>query len=156
MVAGLPKVSERGTPRIVFSRRPRIHSTPAYCEKVPPELRCLRRSCWQSIALSGWRKRTDGIEAAQPPARVQYGGGQRPPPTCVTRPTASLGRKVGGRVKMTSDGQLDTANIYIPRTKAERRPVERLGRLVGKRDRSVDDLVLEEIVEYLGREKRKD
>ena len=66
MAAELPKVFEHSTSGIVFSRNPDIHSSPSLHGKSPPRLRCLRRLCLQSIALSGWCKRTDGIEAAQP------------------------------------------------------------------------------------------
>jgi hypothetical protein len=94
MVAGLRNRNTNGAPSTVFSRESGVGSIPSPHDESPPKLRCFRRPCSQSIALSGWCKRTDGIEAAQPPARVQYGGGQRPPPTCVPRPTESLRRTV--------------------------------------------------------------
>jgi predicted transcriptional regulator len=49
----------------------------------------------------------------------------------------------------------DKLSIYIPQKKQDESPVERLIRLGEKRDRSVNYLVVEAIMEYLGREEKK-
>jgi hypothetical protein len=49
---------------------------------------------------------------------------------------------------------LDKLSIYIPRSKMALRPVERLMKLGKKLDRSVNYLVVEAILQYLGREEK--
>ena len=50
---------------------------------------------------------------------------------------------------------LDKLSIYIPKGKLAEKPVERLMKLGKKKDRSVNYLVVEAIIEYLQREKKK-
>lgn len=49
----------------------------------------------------------------------------------------------------------DKLSIYIPQAKMDEKPVERLMQLGEKRDRSVNYLVVEAIMQYLGREENK-
>ena len=49
----------------------------------------------------------------------------------------------------------DKLSIYIPQAKMDENPVERLMELGEKRDRSVNYLVVEAIMQYLGREENK-
>jgi len=49
----------------------------------------------------------------------------------------------------------DKLSIYIPQAKMDENPVERLMQLGEKRDRSVNYLVVEAIMQYLGREENK-
>jgi len=46
-------------------------------------------------------------------------------------------------------------SIYIPQSKIAQKPVERLIRLSEKKDRSVNYLVVEAVLDYLGREEKK-
>ena len=46
---------------------------------------------------------------------------------------------------------LDKLSIYVPQSKQGQNPVERLMKLGEKRDRSVNYLVVEAILQYLGR-----
>ena len=46
-------------------------------------------------------------------------------------------------------------SIYIPLSKMAQKPVERLIRLSEKKDRSVNYLVVEAVLDYLGREEKK-
>jgi len=50
---------------------------------------------------------------------------------------------------------LDKLSIYVPQSKIEERVVERLIALGDRRDRSVNYLVVEAIIQYLGREEKK-
>jgi len=50
---------------------------------------------------------------------------------------------------------LDKLSIYVPQSKLAANPVERLMALGEKRDRSVNYLVVEAIIQYLGREEKK-
>ena len=50
---------------------------------------------------------------------------------------------------------LDKLSIYVPQKKMEERPVERLMKLSEKKDRSVNYLVVEAILDFLGREEKK-
>lgn len=50
---------------------------------------------------------------------------------------------------------LDKLSIYIPQSKQGENPVERLIKLGNERDRSVNYLVVQAILEYLGREEKK-
>jgi len=50
---------------------------------------------------------------------------------------------------------LDKLSIYIPQKKMEDRPVERLIKLSESRDRSINYLVVDAILQYLGREEKK-
>ena len=50
---------------------------------------------------------------------------------------------------------LDKLSIYIPQKKMEERPVERLIQLGERRDRSINYLVVDAILQYLGREEKK-
>jgi len=49
----------------------------------------------------------------------------------------------------------DKLSIYIPQSKMAQKPVERLIRLGRRKDRSINYLVVEAILEYLGREEKK-
>ena len=50
---------------------------------------------------------------------------------------------------------LDKLSIYVPQKKQEEKPVQRLIKLGKKKDRSINYLVVEAILEYLGREEGK-
>ena len=50
---------------------------------------------------------------------------------------------------------LDKLSIYIPQAKQLLKPVERLIKLSDRKDRSINYLVVEAILDYLGREKKK-
>lgn len=56
---------------------------------------------------------------------------------------------------MNSKKPTDKLSIYIPQSKMDENPVERLMQLGEKRDRSVNYLVVEAIMQYLGREEGK-
>lgn len=45
-------------------------------------------------------------------------------------------------------------SVYISRSKADKKPIERLAKLAKKRDRSMNYLIVEAILEYLGREEK--
>ena len=62
--------------------------------------------------------------------------------------------ETGGGIMPTSRKPLDKLSIYIPQRKMQEQPVERLIMLGAKRDRSVNYLVVEAILQYLGREER--
>jgi hypothetical protein len=49
----------------------------------------------------------------------------------------------------------DKLSIYIPMSKMAYKPVERLIKLSEKKDRSINYLVVEAILDYLGREEKK-
>ena len=50
---------------------------------------------------------------------------------------------------------LDKISIYVPKNKLDQKPVERLMKLAETKDRSINYLVVEAIIEYLGREEKR-
>ena len=80
MVAGLPKVFEYGALGVVLPQGPGIHSDSSSYGNYSSRLRCLRRVCWQSIALRVVQASRQHRSDAASCAGAVGGGGQRPPP----------------------------------------------------------------------------
>jgi len=50
---------------------------------------------------------------------------------------------------------MDKLSIYVPQKYRDKQPIERLTKLAKKRDRSVNYLVVQAILEFVEREKKK-
>lgn len=57
--------------------------------------------------------------------------------------------------KRQSDQDFTRISIYVPKGKQVEKPLQRLSKLGQERDRSMNYMIVEAILDYVGREERK-